>query len=184
MSTDNDGEEVRKILMDSPDKLYEQVRQQIAEDSVFVLSDKDRWTPRDAGKLRYGQQSIPYKRMLEENEPEVYYSRHLEQGTAYRVSKELLSGHGKLKPFNAELMTGFQDRLERELNSIFLHGARYAHRPAPVVILWQRKANESLIAWGKRLAEYGYLDVPDIRYVYQDAVWSAPVQWVKKMLRL
>jgi len=51
---------------------------------------------------------------------------------------------------------------------------------------WKRRGDESLIEWGDRLQDNGWLDDPEIRAEYQREVWSAvvsPVGWMIRRIR-
>jgi len=48
---------------------------------------------------------------------------------------------------------------------------------------WKRRTGENLILWGERLHKTGAIDDPVKRWAYQSAVLTAPINFIRKMLK-
>lgn len=106
---------------------------------------------------------------------DVGYSPYIETGTVMYVERG--------RPFHPSPMVLDIERSFEQYVTAFFHRGVMSSGLYPSRFYWMRKDGESLVEWGKRLAALGLLDNPVYRWHYQQAVLSAPLRFIRRLLQ-
>ena len=200
------NDDLGKALRDAWDAM---IRRDIENDKLFMLNPADRWLPDIAREQHTEPRTVFGVDPAVPGEDDtvlgmrVVYDDAIEPGTVFFTNIKMPAFDIRIEPDReqkivddindsiqemmyrafmvpAEMSPGKYDSVSDLIRPFFKHTTIPADWFAP--IHWRQRPGESLVAWGERLNRVGVLDVPDIRYAYQDACLRASTYAIRQVI--
>lgn len=153
---------------------FEHLKQLFREGKIKIPKPDHAWliSPRDRRFFETGEMRGSWTNVM--GVDPVVESNAVEPGYAYFVTTARSTmPHVEIPP---DVLHQFEKALDKILWRHFWTTVEQPYR-------WQRTDGETVWVWGIRLFNRGLLDDPEIRWVYQKAVWLTPVTFVRRLVQ-
>lgn len=116
------------------------------------------------------------------SKPDITYSNFADPSQAVFVEHKLSPSDLRIQ-ITPEQEARIRSEMARAFDRLVWGRFLEPYISEPVVVTWERQDGETVRAWGIRLFDASMLDDPDIRWEYQKAVWSWPVELLRAVWR-